>query len=279
MLEPIEKHSMEEARALLARGFPMRAPAFWASGLERLAAFHEAASLGPVGQIMRMKGEAVGVILTMRSRREGQEGAASRSVVNLSSWYVDERFRLLAPRMLQQVLAEPVDTFTDLTPSPPVTDMIGRFGFERRFDGGAILALPMLALRMGPGHVAPVETASVDAGTGRMVEDHLGLGCLACALVEGDTARPVVFAAGRRKGLPAARLVYADDLASVRRNLGEIARFLLARGVICLEMPANRSDVAPGTWFSGRSRPTFVRGLDATAAVDHAYSEFVFLRI
>ena len=279
MLEAIDKHAMEEARALLARGFPLRAPAFWAEALERLAAFHEAAGLGPVGRIMRVKGEAVGVILTMRSRRAAAEGAASRSVVNLSSWYVDERYRLLAPRMLQQVLAEPADTFTDLTPSPPVTEMIGRFGFTRRHDGGAILALPMLALLMGPGHVGPVDEAPLDGDMARVVDDHLGLGCIACALVEGGAARPLLFSTGRRKGLPAARLVYAEDVAAVRRNLGEIARFLLARGVICLEIPANRDDITPGAWFSARSRPTFVRGAHMPAAVDHAYSEFVFLRI
>lgn len=278
MLESIDTSTMGEARALLARGFPLRAPSFWADALERLAAYHEAAGLGAVGQIMRVKGEAVGVILTMRSRRGGGD-AAPRSVVNLSSWYVDERFRLLAPRMLQQVLAEPVDTVTDLTPSPPVTEMMGRFGFVRRFDGGVILALPMLAFQMGPGNVGPVDASPLDGGTARLVEDHLGLGCLACCLIEGEAAQPLVFSTGRRKGLPAARLVYAEDLASVRRNLGEIARFLLARGVICLEIPSNRGDVPPGAWFSGRSRPTFVRGTDTAAAIDHAYSEFVFLRI
>ncbi len=270
---------MDEARALLARGFPMRAPSFWEEGLERLAAFHEASGLGPVGHVMRVKGEAVGVILTMRSRRAAADGAASRSVVNLSSWYVDERYRLLAPRMLQQVLAEPADAFTDLTPSPPVTEMIGRFGFARRHDGGAILALPMLAFLRGPGHVGPVDDAPLDADMSRVVEDHLGLGCIACTLAEEDGAAPLLFSAGRRKGLPAARLVYAEDVASVRRNLGQIARFLLARGILCLEMPSNRDDVPPGAWFSARSRPTFVRGAGMPAAVDHAYSDFVFLRI
>lgn len=279
MLEAIGRDTVGEARALLARGFPLRAEPFWAVGLDRLSAFHDAQGLGPIGQIMRVKGEAVGVILTMRSRRERADGAPPQTVVNLSSWYVNERFRLMAPRMLQKVLAEAVDSFTDLTPSPPVTDMIGRFGFVRCHDGGAIFALPVQALQLGPGQIGPVETIALDAALGRLVEDHLSLGCLACALVDPDGSRPLVFSLGRRKGLPAARLVYADDVASVRRNMGAIARFLLSRGVICLEMPADRQETPKGAWFSTRSRPSFVRGVRPAAAIDHAYSEFVFLRI
>ncbi len=279
MLEAIGRDTIGEARALLARGFPMRAEPFWAAGLDRLSAFHDAQGLGPIGQIMRVKGEAVGVILTMRSRREQADGAPPQTVVNLSSWYVDERFRLMAPRMLQKVLAEAVDSFTDLTPSPPVTDMIGRFGFVRCHDGGAIFALPVQALQSGSGQIGPVDVIPLGAAVGRIVEDHRSLGCLACALVEPEGNRPLIFSLGRRKGLPAARLVYADDLASVRRNMGPIARFLLSRGLICLEMPTDRADTPPGAWFSTRSRPAFVRGASLAAAIDHAYSEFVFLRI
>ncbi len=275
MLTPIGHDTMEEAYALLAQGFPMRSRAFWQDGLARQARFHEARALGPIGQIMRVKGDPVGIILTLRSGRSG-----GQSVTNLSSWYVEERYRLLAPRMLQQVLAEPVATFTDLTPSPPVTAMMERLGFVRRNDGGAIVPLPVLALRGGDGgRVAAVDEAGIEPDFTGLIEDHRALGCLVCVLVCEGTSHPLVFSTARRKGLPTARLVYARDLAAVRRNLGPISRYLLKNGAICLEYPANRDEVAAGGWFSGRSRPTFVRGAALAADVDHAYSEFVFLRI
>lgn len=275
MLTPIGQDTMEDAYALLARGFPMRSRAFWHDGLARQARFHEAQDLGPVGQIMRVKGEPVGVILTMRSRRADGQG-----VTNLSSWYVDERYRLLAPRMLQQILAEPAETFTDLTPSPPVTAMMERLGFARRHDGGVIVLLPAIALRPGGGaRVIAVGDAGIEPESLGLMQDHLALGCLTCVLVCGGVKHPLVFSAARRKGLPTARLIYARDLAAVRRNLGPIARFLLRNGAVCLEYPGNRGEEAPGGWFSGRSRPTFVRGEMPAAEVDHAYSEFVFLRI
>lgn len=277
MLQPIGRDTMDEAHALLARGFPMRSRDFWKDGLQRQAAFHAMRDLGPIGQLLRVKGAPVGVILTMRSRRGGDDGT---TIANLSSWYVDERYRLLAPRMLQQVLAEPADTFTDLTPSPPVTDMMERFGFVRRHDGGIVLPLPAAALRPGSGAaILGVDAADIGADVRRLIQDHLSLGCLACILRTGDGDLPLVFSTARRKGLPTARLVYATDGAAVRRNLGPISRFLLKNGAICLEYPANRGEVAAGGWFSGRSRPTFVRGAALEADVDHAYSEFVFLRI
>ncbi len=275
MLTPIGHDTMDQAYALLAQGFPMRSRAFWRDGLARQARFHEARALGPIGQIMRVKGDPVGIILTMRSGR-----ADGQAVTNLSSWYVEERYRLLAPRMLQQVLAEPAATFTDLTPSPPVTAMMERLGFVRRHDGGAIVPLPVLALRGGTGgRLVAVGEAGIDQGTAYLLEDHRALGCLVCVLASEGVDHPLVFSTARRKGLPTARLIYAKDLAAVRRNLGTIARFLLKNGVICLEYPENRGEIAPGGWFSGRSRPTFVRGAALAAEVDHAYSEFVFLRI
>jgi hypothetical protein len=277
MLQPIGRDTMEEAHALLARGFPMRSRDFWKDGLQRQADFHAARDLGPIGQLMRVKGAPVGVILTMRSRRGGDDGP---TVTNLSSWYVDERYRLLAPRMLQQVLAEPADTFTDLTPSPPVTDMMERYGFVRRHDGGIVLPLPATALRPGRGAaILSVDAADIGADARRLIQDHLSLGCLACVLRTGDGDLPLVFSTARRKGLPTARLVFATDVAAVRRNLGPVARFLLRNGAICLEMPAKSHDAIPGGWFSRRARPTFVRGEAVTAEIDHAYSEFVFLRI
>ena len=279
MLEPIAEGSLDDARSALSRGFPTRPPSFWAEGLDRQAAFQAAAGLGPLGYLLRVKGDVAGVILTMRSLRRDAAGA-DRLVVNLSSWYVEERYRLLAPRMIRQVLAEPADVFTDLTPSPSVTEMMGRLGFARRHDGGMIVLLPAAAmLAAGPGRVTEIAEADVDPGLHGLIRDHVALGCVACLLRDGAEVHPLVFSTAFRKGLPMARLVYGADAAAVRRNIGPLARFLLRRGIACLEVPANHGEAVAGGWFSRRARPTFVRGEPPAAEVDHAYSEFVFLRI
>jgi hypothetical protein len=272
MLEPIERTRMDEAQALLARGFPMRSPAFWASGLDRLMAHHDAEGLGPVGQILKVKGEAAGIMLTIRSRR-----ADGGTVINLSSWYVEPRYRLLGPKMLTRVLEEPADRFTDLTPSPVVTDMIGRFGFVQRHAGALLVALPVAAL--SPASGVRIIDGAPDGGDASLLAGHRDLGCLVLRVVSGEGEAPLVVSVAQRRGLPVARLVYAKDLAAVRAAIGPLARYLLARGLPLLEMPANPGDRVPGGWFTQRARPTFLRGAPPAAEVDHAYSEFVFLRI
>ncbi len=227
---------------------------------------------GPVGQILRVKGEAAGIMLTIRSRR-----AEGGTVVNLSSWYVEPRYRLLGPRMLTRILDEPADRFTDLTPSPVVTDMIGRFGFVQRHAGALLVALPVAAL--SPARGVRIVDGAPDAADAPLLAGHSDLGCIVLRLVSETGETPLVVSVAQRRGLPVARLVYAKDLAAVHAAIGPLARLLLARGLPLLEMPANPGDRVPGGWFTHRARPTFVRGAPPAADVDHAYSEFVFLRI
>ncbi len=249
MLEPIERTGLEEAQALLARGFPMRAPAFW-----------PAASTGS-WPIMRpgvrprrpdpeVKGEAAGIMLTIRSRR-----AEGGTVVNLSSWYVEPRYRLLGPRMLTRILDEPADRFTDLTPSPVVTDMIGRFGFVQRHAGALLVALPVAAL--SPARGVRIVDGAPDAADAPLLAGHSDLGCIVLRLVSETGETPLVVSVAQRRGLPVARLVYAKDLAAVHAAIGPLARLLLARGLPLLEMPANPGDRVPAAGSpTARGRPS-----------------------
>lgn len=279
MLEPIETDRLDEAAAVLSRGFPARDGSFWHDGLRRLDDFHGRHGLGPCGYLMRRAGETVGVILTMRSRREGQGRPAA--VVNLSSWYIDEPHRWMAPRMLKRVLEEEA-VITDLTPSPRVLQMMDHFGFEPWTEGGHIAALPLSALRASNGYRVAADGATLaglSPGDARIVEDHRALGCIVAGLVGAGGVTPLVFSPLWRKGIRSARLVYAEDRQAIAAALGPIARFLLKRGILCAELPGDSRERLPGAWFTPRARPTFFRGAMRRDAIDHAYSEFVFLRI
>lgn len=280
MIEPITAGNTEEALAILSRGFPSRSVEFWRSGLDRLVRYHDIAAAGPSGYIMTAKGTPVGVMLTMRSTRTGAD--RPRTVLNLSSWYVDEEHRWLAPRMLQKVLGEQADVVTDLTPSEPVRAMIQKLGFVRRHEGALVAVLGLSALQFDL--AASVSSFGghedeLDADTRRLLADHAELGCIVALLRTREALHPLVFSPTRRKHLASARLVYARNLAMVRAHVGAIARYLLAQGVLFAEIPANRGDSAFGAWFTTRPPPTFVRGELDSDMVDHAYSEFVFLRI
>ncbi|WP_439573221.1 hypothetical protein [Phreatobacter sp.] len=279
MLEPIETDRLDEARLVLSRGFAARDGAFWHDGLRRLDDHHRRQGLGPCGYLMRRAGEAVGVILTMRSRREapGQPGA----MVNLSSWYIDEPHRWLAPRMLKLALDEEA-VVTDLTPSPRVLQMMDHFGFEPWTEGAHIAALPLAAARAGRGFRIAADDrmlGDLSPGQAKIAEDHLALGCIVAGLAHEGRVSLLVFSPTRRKGIRSARLVYAEDRGDVAGAFGPIARFLLRRGILCAEFPGDATESLPGAWFTRRARPTFFRGAMRRSTIDHAYSEFVFLRI
>lgn len=282
MLVPIDETNMESAHALLVRGFPSRDPAFWNEGLKRQADHHARREGGPIGQLLRVGGGDVGVILTMRSWRADPAGGR-RKIVNLSSWYVDEAHRWLAPRMLKTVLSEPDAIHTDLTPSESVERLNGRLGLVPWNDGVLLVLLPATALRRDG---APAEMLDLGAvprdrlppATWTMLEDHVALGCICTVLRLGDRYRPLIFTRTRRKGLPTARLIYADSKAELAGALGTVSRFLLARAILMLEMPARRDERLPAAWFSEGMRPTFARGTIDPDSIDHAYSELVLLQ-
>lgn len=279
MLEPIETDRLDEAGTVLSRGFPARDGSFWHDGLRRLDDFHSRQGLGPCGYLMRRAGETVGIILTMRSRREGAGQPAA--VVNLSSWYIDEPHRWMAPRMLKRVLEEAA-VVTDLTPSPRVLQMMDHFGFEPWTEGAHIAALPLSAVRPSRGYRVASDSrtlAGLSPGDARIAEDHLALGCTVAGLVGEAGITPLVFSPLWRRGVRSARLVYAADRAAVAAALGPVARFLLKRGFLSAELPGDAAERLPGAWFTPRARPTFFRGPMRRSAIDHAYSEFVFLRI
>lgn len=280
MLEPIGTNGLEEAGAVLARGFPARDAAFWQAGLRRLDDHHRRAGLGACGYLLRRGGVAVGVILTMRSQRPPETGA--ETVVNLSSWYIDEPHRWLAPRMLKQVLDEEA-VITDLTPSPRVLQMMDHFGFQPWTEGAHIVALPLAALCPAGSAFRLVDArrdlTGLSPGQAALAADHLALGCIVAKLAWNGRVSPLVFAPIRRRGIPSARLVYAEERAALPAAIGPMARFLLARGILSAELPGDPAEKLPCAWFTRRARPTFFRGAMRREAIDHAYSEFVFLRI
>lgn len=279
MLENITDRSVAEAHSLLVEGFPARSPAFWRNGLARIWKFHAERELGAVGSILRVGQEAAGVILTLRSKRTAASGRRAHLAVNLSSWYVRPRYRILARQMLRDVLAEPVDLFTDFTPIPSVVELLKNSGFTQRQEGTMLVPLPALALaRSGSSRVRGAYQ-DYDRSLAVLIADHVALGGIACMLIANEQAQPLMFARAKCKGVPAARLVYAADMNGFKENIGGIARYLMSRGCVVLEMPANPDDeIFCGRYSHGR-RPVFYKGEMPRADVDQAYSEFVLLGI
>lgn len=282
MLRAISFEALETTLPVLSRGFPGMRREGWDSAIARLRAFGARDLQARTAYLLEQNGKDVGVILTIPSMRADGTGAPRR-IVNLSSWYIDPEHRWRASRMLQTVTACDETLFTDLTATPAVRSMIGRFGFRGWTEGTLIFALPWFAIKTaGPSHVVPLRDLAPDAfaePVRRMLDRHAALDCVAGGLWDGQALHPLIFSRKTYRGIHAARLVFADDRATMLAHLPAISRFLLREKFVLLAVNADRSERVAGSIFTQLMSPTFYKGPAAPAPCDLGFSEFVFLQV
>jgi hypothetical protein len=281
-LEAIEDANLDEAIATLSRGFPARTPPFWRESLARLSAYRRATAGPPIGRLMTVEGKPVGVILTIASKH--RTGGREHDVVNLSSWYVEEQYRWLAPRMLESIVADDSVVFTDLSPSPQAARINERLGFRTAAAGLRLYFLPWTAVRSrSQGRMVRLEDVpgrALAEPERELLAHHRELGCIAAALRVGGSYYAFLFQPTRRRGLPAALLLYAPNRRLVGQHRGAIARFLLSRGLFFLIFHGDTVPAATdGALLWNRSAAVQVKGEWDGDRIDHTYSELVFLKL
>jgi hypothetical protein len=273
-LRPIDDCNSVQALAVLARGFPEKSESFWAEGLQKILASPSRRDAEPVGFLMAMGDEDVGVVLTI-PRERGPDDA--QDVFNLAAWYVDEPHRWLAPRMLQKVVAQKA-VFTDLTPSLAAQQINHRLGFEILNEGFQVFPLIWTALRARKqARVISVDGAKLPDDVRATMDQHARLGCVVAVLQDGAAHHPLIFSRMTRRRLPGARVILTDSKNLIVDNLAVISRFLLRNGMLFLLMDANRTDATAGGSISRWSAPTYVKGATDRSRIDHTYSELIFL--
>jgi hypothetical protein len=274
-LRPIDDHNSGHALAVLRRGFPEKTESFWADGLRKILSSPSRRDAEPIGFLMAVGGEDVGIVLTIPSKQPGHGG--TRTVLNLAAWYVDEPHRWLAPRMLQKVVAQGASVFTDLTPSPAAQQINQRLGFEILNEGFQIFLLPCTALRARKqARVISPDQATLPDDTRATLDQHARLGCVVAVLRNGAD-HPLIFSRMTRKRFPGARVILTDSKKLIIDNLAVISRFLLGSGMYFLQMDANRADATISSSISRWSAPTYAKGATDRSGIDHTYSELVFL--
>jgi hypothetical protein len=268
-LRPIDDCNSREALAVLTRGFPEKSESFWAEGLQKILASPSRRDAEPIGSLMEIGGEDVGIVLTIP--RGGP------NVFNLAAWYVDEPHRWLAPRMLQKVVAREA-VFTDLTPSLAAQAINPRLGFEILNEGFQVFPLLWTALRASKqARVISVDEAKLPNDMRATLDQHARLGCVVAVLQDGSDHHPLIFSRMTRRHLRGARVILTDSKQLIVDNLAVISRFLLRNGMFFLLMDANRADASAGGSIARWSAPTYVKGAADRNRIDHTYSELIFL--
>jgi hypothetical protein len=282
-MRPFDSQDFNTACALLCEGFPQRSAQFWTAALRRLQQFGgNQDAQHALGFFMVQGDEPVGIALTPASLRQCADGSRQR-VVNISSWYVRERFRWRAGFMLRGILADKSNVYTDLTPTPELQTVLPKLGMTRINQGVHLYALPLLALRpaqcsaaarwhvLGRHDTWPAHTPWLGPPRA-MVEAHRELGCLPLVLELGGTAQLVIGLRVRVRGLPTLQLVYADNRALVLQHLGALARPLLRQGLL-LWMCESAQGGHRATALFRRRELWFARGQDFANRTDVFASE------
>lgn len=267
-IEVITSGALGRAEAVLCRGFPQRPPGFWNRVLKALDAYRATRGAGPIGTLLVDKGEDVGVLLTLDS----PAAPAGGRKLNLSSWYVDQRARFWAPLMLKAAV-QAGELVTDLSPTRDVEAVNERLGVAGRVRGSMIVPTPFDSFLRSPARL--VRQPGDDMA--QLLADHAAMGLICATLSDDAGAMPLIFLPTRLRGLPGARLIYCPSLGRLRRHRGAVARFLLGRGRMFLEIEANRADAWPGALHAPSRCRVFAKGELPADAIDHSYTELTFI--
>ncbi|SFA80338.1 hypothetical protein SAMN03159496_00455 [Rhizobium sp. NFR07] len=278
-LHAIGRDGLEAAAELLLQGFPSRSLAFWQDGLKRLSDYSNDANAGSIGNMLMADGVPVGVLLTI-NRRDSQ---TDRKIVNLSGWYVREDHRWYAPRMLLSALSDAGAVYTDLTPSDAAVAMNDRLGFRTIGYDVHLLPLPLLAVTgRGRGRLRSIDDLPEGALAGPIRQDlarHRALGCIVTTIEAGGKFHPLVFDTFRRKGIPIARVIYAESNDLIIEHLGPLSRHLIARGIPLLSLRMPERSTLPCSWLWRRGLRYQVKGEWDERKTDELYSERVLLKV
>src|SRR3954454_16603211 len=110
---------------LLTKGFEIRASDYWRRGLEKLAAHPTPAGFPKYGYLLEDSGVPVGLILLIFSLMPGD--GASRTRCNVSSWYVEPRYRAQASLLISQAVKHKSVTYVTISPAMhtrPIVEML-----------------------------------------------------------------------------------------------------------------------------------------------------------
>jgi hypothetical protein len=113
---------------LLTRGFVSRAREYWMQGLRRQAARDVPKNYPRFGYVLDHEGVPVGVLLLLYSARG--DGEAAAVYCNLSSWYVEPRFRNYAPMLTSIAQRLKEVTYFNISPAHWTWPIIEAQGFR-----------------------------------------------------------------------------------------------------------------------------------------------------
>jgi len=234
-----------------------------------------------LGTLIEDAGKVGGFLGAIYSRRvvRGRE----HLVCNINSWHVEDRFRKLSLRMMNELLARPGCTFTCFSPSEQVVEVLQFFKF-RRLDSGKVIFAPISGLtgllRRPRARVfwGDDVVRRLNDTERRIVHDHRSYRC-GHFLIERDGERSYFVTVRRGRGARAfADVLYASDPQLLAECIAQVhLPIALTHGTFLTGIDRRLLRRRPATSFLYRGlRPLmFLSEALGPDDVDALYSEFV----
>lgn len=265
---------------LLSKGFPGRTRGYWLEVLERLAKHSCPADMPNYGYLMESGGAPVGVILLISTMMH-YHGTSTRRC-NLSSWYVEPRFRTYAPVLSSQAIKKKDVTYLNLTPAVHTVPILEAQGFSR-FTNGQFVVSPLPSIRRATQRTRVVG-CKVDPDTHfepferDLLLAHAEYGCISIWCVTSGRAYPFVFLPRIvKRVVPCVQLLYCREIEDFIQFSSQIGFYLGMRGKLFVLIDSKGPIRGlSGKYFDGIS-PKYCKGPVLPRLGDLAYTELAML--
>ena len=276
-LREIAEDDLPGVADLLSRGFWLRSKDYWLRGLRRQASRQLPAGSPKYGYVLVDGGQPVGAVLVFSSTMQGGEGPVLRS--NLSSWYVEPKYRSFGSLLITSALKRNKDaTYFNVSPACHTWETVEAQGFSP-YCRGDMACIPALSRRAESVTIEVITEDSTARGDPEIavLAEHARFGCLSMMVHHDRGDFPFVFQKQWLKRiLPYFRLMYCRDIAHFAQFAGNLGRFLLRHGPPVVVVDANvRVPGLIGIYSEARGRKYF-RGPNTPRLGDLAFSESVF---
>jgi hypothetical protein len=274
----INEADANEIIDLLTKGFRgryHRTRAFWANALHRLSEHRTPPGFPKYGYLLESDGTLVGLILQIFSSILVNGEPTIRC--NLSSWYVEPRFRSYAALLISHALRHKNVTYYNISPVPHTLPILEAQRFTP-YCRGRLVTVPMFS---GLSHGCRVATVRLglraaeylNASEIELLTDHASYGCICLTCTSANRRFPFVFAPARKFGvIRFVSLIYCRDLANFVQFAGPLGRFLARQGFPLVVLDSNGHIPGLIDMYFGQ-RPKYFKGPVQLRLGDVAYSE------
>ena len=277
-IRDLSEADFPEAIRLLCEGFPQRDAAYWRTGLERLSGREPFPDTVRIGHALYDGGQMRGVVLAIPSIHEGRTGA--QTFVNISSWYVHSSHRGPPAKALYGHASSRCENvvYTNLSAAAHTLKTITAIGF-REWSAGQLLCI---GTQSGEGRTRIVaakhaRSAGLPDSICRTLVEHEKFGCISFYVESPAKLSPFIFLRRRVKLLPCAQLIYCESIGDLVSNGRAICAALAMRGLPAMIVDTSGAvSGLRGKYFPGRASK-YLKGPTPALAIDHTYSEMIYL--